>query len=232
MDTSSPHSYPSKQQVEKNLVDQIDDLLPQTQCTQCGYSGCRPYAQAIANGDASYNQCPPGGAEGVQRLATFLGMPIIALNPQNGIERPRMLASIDGEQCIGCTLCIQACPVDAIVGAAKQMHVILDDWCTGCNLCIAPCPVDCITSAPITAPLTGWQAWSTDQASLARQRYQRREQRLHGPDTTNTQVSTSPKLPEKSTTTVQQTNSTGNDKQALLAKILANAKKINQDGQP
>src|SRR6185437_2158149 len=126
------------------LADRIEDVLPQTQCTKCGYAGCRPYAEAIAEGLAEINQCPPGGAQGVARLATLLGKPVIPLNVAHGVERPRPVAVIDEAVCIGCTLCIQACPADAIVGAAKQMHTVVADLCTGCDLCVAPCPVDCI----------------------------------------------------------------------------------------
>jgi len=162
----------------RSLADQIEDLLPQTQCTKCGYPACRPYAEAIAEGAANYNQCPPGGSEGIARLAALLGKPIIALNPVNGIERERPVAFIDEAACIGCTLCIQACPVDAIAGAAKQMHTVIPELCTGCDLCVAPCPVDCIAMIPITENKTGWQAWSADQADASRQRFHQRELRL------------------------------------------------------
>ncbi|HJV86701.1 MAG TPA: electron transport complex subunit RsxB [Noviherbaspirillum sp.] len=155
----------------KLLADQIEDLLPQTQCTKCGYPACRPYAEAVASGTASYNQCPPGGAQGIARLATLLGKPVIPLNPINGIERPRPVAVIDESLCIGCTLCIQACPVDAIIGAAKQMHTVIPDLCTGCDLCVAPCPVDCIAMIDVTPGKTGWDAWSQEQADAARQRH-------------------------------------------------------------
>ncbi len=130
------------------IADQIDDLLPQTQCGQCGFAGCRPYAEAIAAESAEINQCPPGGMAGVHALAALLGREVIALNPANGIEKPRAVALIDEDVCIGCTKCILACPVDAIIGAAKLMHTILIDECTGCELCIPPCPVDCITMPP------------------------------------------------------------------------------------
>jgi electron transport complex protein RnfB len=162
----------------RSLADQIEDLLPQTQCTKCGYPACRPYAEAIAEGTANYNQCPPGGAEGIGRLAALLGKPVIALNPVNGIERERPVAFIDEAACIGCTLCIQACPVDAIAGAAKQMHTVIPELCTGCDLCVAPCPVDCIAMVPVTENKTGWQAWSADQADAARKRFHQRELRL------------------------------------------------------
>lgn len=160
------------------LADQIEDLLPQTQCTKCGYAGCHPYAEAIAGGQASYNQCPPGGAEGIARLAHLLGKPVIPLNPVNGTEHPRQLAVIDEQVCIGCTLCIQACPVDAIMGAAKQMHTVINDLCTGCDLCVAPCPVDCISLMEVTPGKTGWDAWTQQQADDARARHDFRTFRL------------------------------------------------------
>lgn len=160
------------------LADQLEDLLPQTQCTKCGYPACRPYAEAMANGTANHNQCPPGGAEGIARLAALLDKPVIPLNPVNGTERPRAAAVIDESLCIGCTLCIQACPVDAIVGAAKQMHTVIPDLCTGCDLCVAPCPVDCIAMVEVTPGRSGWQAWSQQQADAARERHQFRTLRL------------------------------------------------------
>jgi electron transport complex protein RnfB len=160
------------------LADRIEDLLPQTQCTKCGYAACRPYAEAVAVGTANYNQCPPGGAEGVARLAVLLGKPLIPLNPANGVERPRPLAVIDESLCIGCTLCMQACPVDAILGAPKQMHTVIEALCTGCDLCVAPCPVDCIAMVPVTGVATGWDAWTEEQAKAARERHDQREARL------------------------------------------------------
>ncbi len=163
---------------QKTLADRIEDLLPQTQCTKCGYPACRPYAEAIADGSAGYNQCPPGGKEGVARIAALLGRPVIPLNPANGVERERPVAFIDESACIGCTLCIQACPVDAIVGAAKQMHTVLPALCTGCDLCVPPCPVDCIEMRPVTASRTGWDAWSQTEADAARARHNARNKRL------------------------------------------------------
>lgn len=160
------------------LADQLENALPQTQCTKCGYPACRPYAEAMAKDEASYNQCPPGGAEGIARLAKILGKPVIPLNPVNGIEKQRAKAVIDEKVCIGCTLCIQACPVDAIIGAAKKMHTVMDDLCTGCDLCVAPCPVDCIAMVDITPGKTGWQAWSQAQADAARERHDFRAVRL------------------------------------------------------
>lgn len=164
--------------LHKTLADRIEDVLPQTQCTKCGYPACRPYAEAIANGSASYNQCPPGGAEGVARIASLLGKPVIPLNPENGVERERPVAVIDESACIGCTLCIQACPVDAIIGAAKQMHTVIASLCTGCDLCVPPCPVDCIDMKPVTAGKTGWAAWSATEADAARARHDARKLRL------------------------------------------------------
>jgi Na+-translocating ferredoxin:NAD+ oxidoreductase subunit B len=164
--------------VPPSLADQIEDLLPQTQCTKCGYPACRPYAEAIADGSANYNQCPPGGIEGVARLANLLGKKVIPINPVNGVERPRPVAFIDENICIGCTLCIQACPVDAIAGAAKQMHTVVAELCTGCDLCVAPCPVDCIYMIEVTPGKTGWDAWSQEQADAARERHDFRMARL------------------------------------------------------
>jgi electron transport complex protein RnfB len=162
----------------KTLADRIEDLLPQTQCTKCGYPACRPYAEAIATDSANYNQCPPGGAEGVARIAALLGKPVIPLNPVHGVERERPVAVIDESACIGCTLCIQACPVDAIVGAAKQMHTVIASLCTGCDLCVPPCPVDCIDMQAATPGRTGWAAWSQPDADAARARHDVRTLRL------------------------------------------------------
>ncbi len=162
----------------KSLADRIEDLLPQTQCTKCGFPACRPYAEAIADGSAGYNQCPPGGAEGVARIAALLGKPVIPIHPAHGHERERPLAVIDEAVCIGCTLCIQACPVDAIVGAAKQMHTVVPALCTGCDLCVAPCPVDCISMVTATPGRTGWAAWTQQDADAARQRHAARAHRL------------------------------------------------------
>jgi Na+-translocating ferredoxin:NAD+ oxidoreductase subunit B len=161
----------------KTLADRIEDVLPQTQCTKCSYKGCRPYAEAIASGEANINQCPPGGAEGIRRLSSVTGRPVIPLNPVNGFERPRAVAFIDESLCIGCTLCIQACPVDAIMGAAKQMHTIIPEQCTGCDLCVPACPVDCIVMYPVTET-TGWDAWTQEQADEARDRHEFRLARL------------------------------------------------------
>jgi electron transport complex protein RnfB len=156
------------------LADRIDALLPQTQCTKCGYAGCRPYAEAIAAGAAQINQCPPGGAAGIARLARLLRRPLLPLNPANGIEKWLHVAVIDEALCIGCTLCIQACPVDAIVGSAKMMHTVLAAACTGCDLCLPPCPMDCIALVPVEPP----RAWTPADAAAARARFDAREVRL------------------------------------------------------
>lgn len=155
--------------------EQIDAILPQTQCGQCGYPGCMPYAEALAEAAADINQCPPGGERGIIRLAQLLGREVKPLNPAHGQEKPKAVAVIDEAMCIGCTLCIQACPVDAILGAAKHMHTVLAAECTGCELCIAPCPVDCIVMQP--APVAD-AAEEQSAADLARRRYRFRQFRL------------------------------------------------------
>jgi electron transport complex protein RnfB len=153
-------------------------LLPQTQCTRCGYPDCRGYAQAMADGQADINRCPPGGAEGVARLARLSGQPPKPLDEACGREGPRALAVIDEAWCIGCTLCIKACPVDCIAGASKRMHTVIDEQCTGCELCVPACPVDCIAMVPVTGSLTGWQAWSAPDAQASRDRYEFRALRI------------------------------------------------------
>ena len=165
------------------LAARILDALPQTQCTRCGYPDCAGYAQAIANGDADINQCPPGGQQGVERLAFIAGKPAKPLNPEFGSEGPRHVVYIDENWCIGCTLCIKACPVDAIMGTNKRMHTVLEDHCTGCDLCLPVCPVDCIHLEDVSASATGWNAWTEEQAHHARQRYaQTSSRRLRGED--------------------------------------------------
>jgi len=152
------------------LVDRIDDALPQTQCRRCGYDGCRPYAEAIALG-AAINRCPPGSDAVIATLAAITGRPLAALDSSCGEAGPLVVASIDEASCIGCTLCIDACPADAIVGAAKQMHTVLPALCTGCELCVPPCPVDCI------AIISAGRRWSPHDAAEARERYRAREVR-------------------------------------------------------
>ena len=154
------------------LAARVLDALPQTQCTRCGYPDCAGYAEAIARGEAAINQCPPGGAEGVQRLSAVTGQPVIPLAAEFGVEGPRHVAWIDESWCIGCTLCIKACPVDCIAGGNKRMHTVIEAECTGCELCIPACPVDCIQLDNVTGARTGWDAWSSAQAQDARHRYE------------------------------------------------------------
>ena len=163
---------------QPSLTDRLDRLLPQTQCTRCGYPDCRAYAEAIAEGSAAINRCPPGGAEGIARLADASARPILPLDPACGFEKPRQRAVIDEVWCIGCTLCIAACPVDCIVGASKRMHTVIAEQCTGCELCLPACPVDCISLLPASAERTGWNAWTAEQASDSRRRYLQRQSRL------------------------------------------------------
>jgi Na+-translocating ferredoxin:NAD+ oxidoreductase subunit B len=156
---------------EPTLAGRIDAALPQTQCMRCGYDDCRAYAQAIAEGQAAINRCPPGGAQGIVRLAAITGHDVLALDASCGAEGPRQRMFIDEAWCIGCTLCLDACPVDCIVGASKQMHTVIEDLCTGCELCLPACPVDCILVEPATPGRGGWDAWSAPQAEQARMRY-------------------------------------------------------------
>ena len=156
----------------------INNALPQTQCTRCGFPDCASYASAMAEGKAPINQCPPGGQAGIERLSALTGLPVLPLNPENGIEGPRHVAIIDEAWCIGCTLCIKACPTDAILGANKVMHTVIEPWCTGCELCIPVCPVDCIQLENVTDTRTGWAAWSASEALTARTRFENRQQRL------------------------------------------------------
>lgn len=162
------------QQAKPSLVSQLDDLLPQTQCTKCGYDGCTPYAQALARGDADVNRCPPGGDAGIQALAQVLRVAALPLDTTRGQHGPLHVARIDEPHCIGCTLCIQACPVDAIIGANKRMHTVLPELCTGCELCVAPCPVDCI----VMQPAEPQRYWTRGDARAARHRYEQRRARL------------------------------------------------------
>jgi electron transport complex protein RnfB len=155
----------------------LNDALPQTQCTRCGFPDCAAYARAMAEGEAAINQCPPGGQAGIERLAALTGQPVLALKPEHGTEGPRHVAIIDEAWCIGCTLCIKACPTDAILGANKLMHTVIEPWCTGCELCIPVCPVDCIALENVTDTRTGWAAWSEQEARTSRARYESRQER-------------------------------------------------------
>jgi len=155
------------------LVERIDRLLPQTQCTRCGYPACRPYAQAIAEGSAGINRCPPGGASTIAALAQLTCRPELPLDPGCGEGGPLVAARIIESACIGCTLCIAACPVDAIIGAPKRMHAVLPSLCTGCALCVPPCPVDCIVLEPVPD-----RAWTASDAAAARRRFHLRNARI------------------------------------------------------
>ena len=162
---------------DAGAVDAVDALLPQTQCRRCGYDACRPYAQALVRGEADINRCPPGGEATVAALARALGRCAVALDPACGPAGLRETARVDESECIGCTVCIRACPVDAIIGARKWMHAVLESECTGCGLCVEPCPVDCISMVPArTGPATT-EAWLAERAPLARQRFERRHAR-------------------------------------------------------
>ncbi|MEO8753894.1 MAG: RnfABCDGE type electron transport complex subunit B [Casimicrobiaceae bacterium] len=154
------------------LAQRIDAVLPQTQCTRCGYAGCQPYADAIAQGNAAINRCPPGGDAVIAALAALTGGGRAALDPACGAQGPLLVAVIDEAACIGCTLCIQACPVDAIIGAQKRMHAILPSLCSGCELCVAPCPVDCIAMLPAS------REWTAADAEAARIRHRQRNARV------------------------------------------------------
>ncbi len=168
----------------------ILEVLPQTQCTRCGYPDCAAYADAIAGGEAAINQCPPGGDEGIHRLAAVTSQAYLPLNPDNGVQAPRSVVWIDENWCIGCTLCIDACPVDAIIGTHKRMHTVIEAECTGCELCLPVCPVDCMLLENVSGEATGWDAWSAASADKARKRYADRQARLAAP------VVAAPSLPE------------------------------------
>ncbi|GAB3360018.1 MULTISPECIES: RnfABCDGE type electron transport complex subunit B [Giesbergeria] len=196
----------------------IEAALPQTQCTRCGYPDCAGYARAIAQGQAAINQCPPGGEEGVRRLAALTGQPPLSLNPEHGSEGPRSVAVIDEAWCIGCTLCLAPCPTDAILGANKQLHTVMGEHCTGCGLCVPVCPVDCIQLQTVSGTATGWQAWSTAQAQQAQARYRQHQQRWGGGAAPTPEASALPK------TAVLPAANPPLDKKAAIAAALAKAR--------
>lgn len=205
------------------LAQRINALLPQTQCTKCGYQGCEPYAQAIALEAAPINRCPPGGEAGIVALATLLQQPILELDTNCGAHQPLQVAVIDEQFCIGCTLCIQACPVDAIIGASKLMHTVLPEQCTGCDLCVAPCPVDCISMVPVSPQ----RDWTHQDATRARTYFEARQRRLakgpeslrQSPEFGDTDVNAS-----TSGTTQEAETSAHANRQAAIAQALARAR--------
>ncbi len=199
-----------------SLQDRIDAILPQTQCTKCGYDGCLPYAQALAQDNEAINRCPPGGAAGINALAALLGKPPLPLDPDCGEHLPLTVAVIDEAHCIGCTLCIQACPVDAIVGANKLMHTVIPDLCTGCDLCVAPCPVDCIQMVP------AGHDWTPALADGARTRHRNRQQRLIRLHSENTPLAA--KTLSNKATLSQAATSDAPTKQKVIADALARAR--------
>lgn len=207
------------------LISQIDALLPQTQCGQCGYNGCRPYAGAIARGEANINQCPPGGDAGIHALAALLNQPYQALNPAHGVTKGKLVAVIDEDTCIGCTLCIKACPVDAIVGASKQMHTVIAQECTGCELCLPPCPVDCISLQAVPGRQ---MAMSPAESDLARRRHQQRQKRLalENHATAHTYAKDQPRMETRPASDTAQPTPTATEalKQAAIAAALARIK--------
>jgi electron transport complex protein RnfB len=207
------------------LAQRIDALLPQTQCTRCGYPDCRSYAEAVASGAAPLNQCPPGGAEGIRLLAELLGQPALPLNPEFGDEGPRRIVYIEEATCIGCTLCIQACPVDAIFGAPKRMHAVVEADCTGCELCLPVCPMDCIALEEVSAGATGWVAWSPVQAEAARARYAGRQARLARDELEDEERLNAKGTPPAPTTVDSQAPAATDDpKRAAIAAALARAR--------
>ncbi len=217
------------------LAHQLLGALPQTQCTRCGYPDCATYAQAIAAEGVAINQCPPGGAEGIARLAAITGRPVLPLNPAHGLETPRSVAFIDENWCIGCTLCIAACPTDAIIGTNKVMHTVQEAHCTGCELCLPVCPVDCIVLENASGTHTGWAAWSGAQARQAQNRYEFRSIRLkqdaHKSTLHGLMAPEMPALAQGVGADTGKTPSPAQDvKQALIASALARARERRQTG--
>ncbi len=205
------------------LSQRINALLPQTQCTKCGYQGCEPYAQAIALDEAAINRCPPGGQEGIVALAHLLKRPVMELDTACGTHQPLRVAVIDEQFCIGCTLCIQACPVDAIIGASKLMHTVLPEQCTGCDLCVAPCPVDCISMVPVKPART----WTPQDATRARTQFEARQRRLaQQPESLRQSPESGASAASASQTSATQEVVTADhtDKQAAIAQALARAR--------
>lgn len=210
-----------------NLVAAIEAILPQTQCTRCGFPSCGDYAAAVAAGQAEINQCPPGGDEGIAALAQLLAKPILPLNPVNGVIKPRQLAVIEEAACIGCTLCIKACPVDAIIGANKMLHTVITEACSGCDLCLPVCPVDCITLVDDPLP------WDVKRREQAKERYLARKQRQDNErkarearlaqqaELLKRVKGDMPVAPDANSVTITPAS---NDKNDLIAKIMAKAK--------
>ena len=216
------------------LATRILAALPQTQCTRCGYADCAAYANAIASNQAGINQCPPGGAQGIERLADICGHGMASLNPDNGVESPRVLAVIDENWCIGCTLCIAACPTDAIFGSSKRMHTVIESYCTGCELCIPVCPVDCIELENVSGSATGWDAWSDSQAELAGSRYQLHRQRI-GSETTEASLSPGPPAASDVAAAEARTNPATPDKKGAAIEAAlqrARANRLSNRGPP
>lgn len=210
-----------------SLASKILAALPQTQCTRCGYPDCAAYALAIAEGQAPINQCPPGGAEGVRRLAALTGQPIRALNPAHGAEAPRTVAVIDENWCIGCTLCIKACPTDAIIGSNKLMHTVIEPYCTGCELCIPVCPVDCIALENVSGTATGWAAWPQPLADQARTRYEfnrYRRQREEGDNQDRLEEKAKTKLADLAAHSLHTDPAILDQKRAVIEAALARAR--------
>ena len=203
------------------LAQEIHAALPQTQCTRCGYPDCAAYANAVATGSAAINQCPPGGAEGVQRLAAITGLPVLPLNAANGLENPRNVFIVDEAWCIGCTLCIKVCPTDAILGSNKVMHTIIEPYCTGCGLCVPVCPVDCIGFENISGERTGWQAWSQQEADTALKRY-----KIHSTRSTQNKQED---LEKPLISDVRANTVAGDKKRAVIEAVLARSRATRQN---
>lgn len=205
----------------ENLAEKIFNVLPQTQCTRCGFPDCQAYANAIAHEGAAINQRSPGGAAGIERLSNITGQAFAPLNPDNGIEGPRCVAFVDENWCIGCTLCIEVCPTDAIIGSNKLMHTVIEPHCTGCELCIPVCPVDCIELENVTGTSTGWAAWSSEAANHALKRYT-----IHS-TLGNNYASHNQKT--SSTTTAQTVAVEIPDKSAVIAAALVKARALKEN---